>query len=188
MKKILLILGHTRLNSFCWALADNYEKWVKEWCWIIKRINLIEEQFDTNLITWINDKNIDDDVSSFQEDILRADHLVFVYPTRWYNMPAILKGFLDRTLLSWFAYKFNKTLLPQKLLKWRTAHIIVTADWPSIYYYLFGNPAIKVMKMTLWMCGIRVTRITKIFWLRKLSKEKKQGRLTKLMKYWKKLI
>jgi putative NADPH-quinone reductase len=27
-----------------------------------------------------------------------ADSVVFVYPTWWFNMPAILKGYLDRSL------------------------------------------------------------------------------------------
>jgi putative NADPH-quinone reductase len=32
-----------------------------------------------------------------RELILWAEHLVFVYPTWWGTMPALLKGFLDRT-------------------------------------------------------------------------------------------
>lgn len=33
------------------------------------------------------------------EDVLWCDALIFVYPTWWYGLPAMLKGWLDRVLL-----------------------------------------------------------------------------------------
>ncbi|GFE49782.1 NAD(P)H dehydrogenase (quinone) [Roseobacter cerasinus] len=33
------------------------------------------------------------------EDVLWCDTLIFVYPTWWYGLPAMLKGWLDRVLL-----------------------------------------------------------------------------------------
>ena len=33
------------------------------------------------------------------EDLQWADTLIFIYPTWWYGLPAILKGWLDRVLL-----------------------------------------------------------------------------------------
>lgn len=38
-------------------------------------------------------------VSSEVEDIRWCDTLIFVYPTWWYGLPAMLKGWLDRVLL-----------------------------------------------------------------------------------------
>lgn len=37
-------------------------------------------------------------------DILWCDTLIFVYPTWWYGLPAILKGWLDRVLLPGVAF------------------------------------------------------------------------------------
>lgn len=41
-------------------------------------------------------------------DIEWCDTLIFVYPTWWYGMPAILKGWLDRVLLPGMAFDLPK--------------------------------------------------------------------------------
>ncbi|WP_299917575.1 NAD(P)H-dependent oxidoreductase [uncultured Roseobacter sp.] len=38
-------------------------------------------------------------VAQAVEDVLWCDTLIFVYPTWWYGMPAMLKGWMDRVLL-----------------------------------------------------------------------------------------
>ena len=43
-------------------------------------------------------------VRSDCEDLLWCDALIFVYPTWWYGLPAILKGWLDRVLLPGVAF------------------------------------------------------------------------------------
>jgi NAD(P)H dehydrogenase (quinone) len=50
------------------------------------------------------------------EDIRWCDTLIFVYPTWWYGLPAILKGWLDRVLLPDVAFLMpdaaNRTIRP----------------------------------------------------------------------------
>ena len=41
------------------------------------------------------------------ERLLRAEGLVFVFPTWWYGMPAILKGYLDRVWLPGVAFEVD---------------------------------------------------------------------------------
>ena len=43
-------------------------------------------------------------VTREQEKLLRADALVVQFPLWWYGMPAILKGWFDRVLVSGFAF------------------------------------------------------------------------------------
>jgi len=45
------------------------------------------------------------DVREDIDDVLWCDTLIFIYPTWWYGMPAILKGWLDRVLLPGVAFK-----------------------------------------------------------------------------------
>ncbi len=49
-------------------------------------------------------------------DVRWADTLIFVYPTWWYGLPAMLKGWLDRVLLPDVAFVMpdatNKTIRP----------------------------------------------------------------------------
>jgi NAD(P)H dehydrogenase (quinone) len=59
-----------------------------------------------------NQTGVADDVS----DLRWADALIFVYPTWWYGLPAMLKGWLDRVLLPDVAFLMpndrHKTIRP----------------------------------------------------------------------------
>ena len=46
----------------------------------------------------------DADVAGHVAALSRADTLIFVYPTWWYGLPAVLKGWLDRVLLPGVAF------------------------------------------------------------------------------------
>ncbi|WP_125568392.1 NAD(P)H-dependent oxidoreductase [Companilactobacillus insicii] len=43
-------------------------------------------------------------VTKYQKMISTSDELVFIFPIWWHNPPAMLKGFLDKTMLAGFAY------------------------------------------------------------------------------------
>jgi putative NADPH-quinone reductase len=47
-------------------------------------------------------------VSDDCDDLLWADTLIFVYPTWWYGLPAMLKGWLDRALVPDVAFMLPK--------------------------------------------------------------------------------
>jgi NAD(P)H dehydrogenase (quinone) len=68
---------------------------------------------------WKGYLNCPDNVASVAEDVedIRwCDTLIFVYPTWWYGLPAMLKGWLDRALLPDVAFLMpdgkNKTIRP----------------------------------------------------------------------------
>lgn len=130
-------------------------------------------------------KEIDSQNQSFQEQIKKADFLLFIYPTWWQNLPAILKGFLDRVFTSDFGFVY-KNGLPVGLLKGKKAAAFTSSGGPSIYTRFFtGNSSLTVLlKHTLAFCGMN----TKGFLLGKARKvEKNQQELdriaTKILKY-----
>lgn len=43
-----------------------------------------------------------------QQAILDAQHVVFIFPTWWSSIPALLKGFVDRALLPEYAFRYRK--------------------------------------------------------------------------------
>jgi len=51
---------------------------------------------------------LEPDLVQMQQDILWANHLVFVYPNWWATFPALLKGFIDRVFVSGFAFKYRE--------------------------------------------------------------------------------
>jgi len=109
---------------------------------------------------------------------LWAQHLIFVYPTWWGGMPALLKGFIDRTFQSGFAFKYRSdSPFPDQLLKGRTAELLVTMDSPPWYYrFINGAPGHKQMKRTiLAFCGIKPVKVHSLGPVRGSSEAKRQA-------------
>lgn len=50
---------------------------------------------------------LDDLVATHVADIRSADLLVFVYPTWWAGLPAMLKGWVDRVMVPGVAFRFD---------------------------------------------------------------------------------
>ncbi|MBP6910312.1 NAD(P)H-dependent oxidoreductase [Patescibacteria group bacterium] len=70
----------------------------------------------------------DDKREAIHAKITRADELVFVFPLRWFDAPAIMKNWFDVNVSTGFAYRFKKdSLLPHRYLKGKSARIIFTA-------------------------------------------------------------
>lgn len=164
MKKILVIQGNPRTDSYCAALAEAYAAGARSAGASVQLLDLSALQFDPVLRAgYAGNIRLEDDLKSAQEMILDAEHLVFVYPVWWGTMPALLKGFLDRVLLPGFAFKYRKgSALWDRLLKGRTARLIVTMDSPVWYnrfvYMSAGHRAMKTA--VLEFCGIAPVRIS----------------------------
>jgi NAD(P)H dehydrogenase (quinone) len=75
------------------------------------------------------------DVLKAQELITWANHLVFVYPTWWAGLPALLRLFFEMVFSPGFAFKYHdrmgkKIVGWDKLLTGKSARIISTMDAP----------------------------------------------------------
>jgi putative NADPH-quinone reductase len=163
MTNILLIEGHPDSTSFNAALAGTYAEGARQAGATVERLQLSALSFDPVLRHGYQQvQALEPDLQRAQEKLLWAQHLVFSYPTWWGTPPALLKGFLDRTLLPGFAFKFDSDSTWQKLLKGRSARLLVTMDFPAWYYrWLFGAPGDKAMaKSTLGFCGVDPVRIS----------------------------
>ncbi|MGY5849357.1 NAD(P)H-dependent oxidoreductase [Salegentibacter sp. F14] len=161
--KVLIILGHPRKNSFSSALSDAFSDGAKEAGVQIKRLIIAEMSFEPNVIS-SSPKNqpFEKDIKDAQEMISWADHLVFVYPTWWGTVPAILKAFFDRVLTAGFAFdEIEGGTGYAKLLKGKTAQLITTMDTPLwIYKYIYRSPGHNAVGIaTLKFCGINPVRI-----------------------------
>lgn len=176
MKKILLILGHPAKDTFCGALAESYKKGAVKAGAEVAELNLADLEFDPVLHRGYRAiQELEPDLVCAQELIKWAEHLVFVYPTWWATMPALLKGFLDRTFLPGFAFKYRENSpFWDKYLTGRSARVITTMDAPAWYNFLvYGNAGQKAMKRaTLEFCGIKPVRVTTIGQVKNLKKER----------------
>ncbi len=162
---ILVINGHPDPESFCSALSHSYMEGAGEHAQI-RFIELNRIHFDPVLKFGYRQRTeLEKDLLEAQELIRWSDHLVFIYPTWWGSMPALLKGFIDRTFLPGFAFKYRKdSVFWDKLLTGKSAHLIVTTDTPTWYNKLIYKQAghIVMKRNILRFCGISPVRVTEI--------------------------
>ncbi len=176
-KKILVILGHPKSGSFCGALFNAFVAGAESNGSEVRKIRLGDLAFDPVLWRGYDEiQELEPDLVRSQEDILWAEHIVFVYPNWWGAMPSLLKGFVDRVFLPGFAFKYREgSQLWDKLLSARTAQLLVTMDTPPWYYrWIFRSPGHNQMKRTiLEFCGIKVNKITEFAVIKNSSQEKR---------------
>lgn len=182
--KVLVILAHPRVESLNGALAAAYAEAAAESA-EVRQLNLAELEFDLNLhVAYADNKAqpLEPGLQRAQADIRWADHLVFVYPSWWGTMPALLKGFIDRTFLPGFAFRYQQgKAIPDKLLKGKTARLMVTMDTPSWWnrfvYRAAGHNAMK--HAVLKFSGVSPVKLTEFAGVRGSSPAKRERWLQK---------
>jgi putative NADPH-quinone reductase len=164
MKNILIINGHPDKESFCFALAESYQKGVLLAGVNCTLVHLTDLHFNPILTYGYREKSaLEPDLLMMQQQINLADHLVLVYPNWWSTYPALLKGFIDRVFLPGFAFKYHdNSLLWDKLLVGKSARLIVTMDTPNWYYFFINkSPGHNSMKKgILQFSGILPVKIS----------------------------
>ena len=161
--KVLVICGHPRKESYCQALAQAYAEGAQAAGAEVRRLELADLHFDLHVrFPSPNQQPCEPDVQRARELITWAEHVVFVYPTWWGTMPALLKGFLDRVLVP--GYAFEETEDPavwNRLLEGRSGELLVTMDTPPLVYRLvYKQPGHQAMRRaTLGFCGIEPTLV-----------------------------
>lgn len=177
-KRILVILGHPADDSFCAALTEHYVAGAVEAKAEVKVLKLGELDFNPIFGGYKNRSGeLEPDLVKAQEAISWAEHLVFVYPIWWGAMPALLKGFIDRTFLPGFAFKYRKNSpLWDKLLAGRTARLLVTMDAPPWYFKWVNHMPnhFQMRKTILEFCGIKPVHISSFGAIKGSSERQKQ--------------
>jgi putative NADPH-quinone reductase len=104
-------------------------------------------------------------IGGAQQTIEWAEHLVIFFPLWLGDMPALLKGFFEQALRPGFALgKAAQGRLPKKLLKGRSARIVVTMGMPALFYRLYyrGHSVKSLKRNILEFCGIGPVRTSLI--------------------------
>jgi putative NADPH-quinone reductase len=175
MKKIVIINGHPKKDSFCNVLCNIYKIAANAAGNEAVLINLYELKFNLDLQNGFSKiDELEPDIVFAQEKIKWAQHLVIVHPVWWGSVPALLKGFFDKALLPGFAFKYHEnSVMWDKLLAGKTARIIYTADTPIwIYKYFYMAPSVNQVKnRTLEFCGINPVKVTAIGPIRRSTNE-----------------
>jgi NAD(P)H dehydrogenase (quinone) len=150
--RILLVQCHPSAESFGASLAETVRKALADSGHDLRVTDLYASCFDPVMLEpeWLryNDVALNRaPVESHVEDILWAEALVFVYPTWWFGLPAMLKGYLDRVWVPHVTFEIPTATSPMRP---RMQHIgrigVVTtcgASW--LVSKLMGEPGRKTI-------------------------------------------
>mgnify|MGYP000013953095 FL=1 len=161
-KRVLVLAANPKKDSFISYLAEAYANSAKK-KHDVQHLKLSDMEFNLDLSGGYSDGHSEErameaSLKSFQASLEWCDHLVIFTPVWWGSLPAKLKGLIDRSFLPGFAFQYEKgKLIPKKLLKGKTARIVLTMDTPPWYYFLIqGAPAIRQLKVaTLKFVGFK---------------------------------
>jgi len=185
--KVYILLGHPDSDSFNGQIFETYCNELTKIGHEIKVQRIGEMKFDP--ILWKGYKivqELEPDLKTTQENILWCDKWTIIYPIWWGSMPAILKGFFDRTLYSGFAYKYHKNdPFWDKLLKGRSADLITTCDAPKwwIWWQYRNSDLNSIKRATLEFCGFRPVRVKRIDRLRYKNESERNKILQDIKKF-----
>lgn len=130
----------------------------------IDLIDLHADGFDPvmsreELAAWRQKKTTDPLVANYQQRLMAADHIVFLFPIWWEAMPALTKGFLDKVFAKGIVYEEIKPGRPFKCLltNLQGVSLLTVMNTPDFFYrWIFGNPITKILfRGTFRKMGIR---------------------------------
>jgi putative NADPH-quinone reductase len=166
MANIFIWVGHPRETSLSHGMADAYEAGAREQGAVIRRMHLRDMSFDPDLEEGYHSrKDLEPCLNEWRENILWADHLCWVYPIWWGGMPAKMKGVIDRAFLPGFAMQYHDDkIFWDRLLKGRSADVLLTADSPAWYDGLTNARAAKnqVRRTVLGFAGIKPVKVLQV--------------------------
>jgi len=162
--RIALVQGHPDPGTprFCHALAAAYEAAALAAGHEVRRIDVARLEFPLlrTSADWESAPPCDA-IRRAQETLAWAEHLVIVFPLWLGDVPALLKGFFEQALRPGFAIgsaapgRFWK-----KLLKGRSARLIVTMGMPAFFYrvYYRAHSVRSLKRNVLEFCGVSPVR------------------------------
>jgi len=182
-KKVFILLGHPDTDSFNGTLASEYERGALEAGHEVRRMNIGDMQFDPILHHGYKTiQALEPDLKSFQENMRWGDHFVIFYPSWWSTMPALLKGLFDRVWLPGFAFHFTSDFSWKKLMKGRSARMIVTSDTiPLAQWLIFGDTTNELRKGILWFAGFSPIRLKQFGYLKHFGSTGRRERIKRVV-------
>lgn len=136
MKSVLIIYAHPDENSFNAAIRNTVVLKLEKDGTDYTIIDLYKESYNPVLSTEEMKGKIAEQSKWHQHLIATAADIVFIFPVWWFRAPAILEGFIDKTFVPKFAYRFKpiigKFALPVPLLKDKRVTVLVTHGAPAL--------------------------------------------------------
>ncbi|MCD8131404.1 MAG: NAD(P)H-dependent oxidoreductase [Lachnospiraceae bacterium] len=144
--KTTIIYAHPWEDSFNNAVLKEAEKAAGDY----KLIDLYADGFNPvmskeELAVYSRGKFLDPLVAKYNRILDDTDRIIFIFPIWWYDMPAILRGFLDKVMLEGSAYTTGAAgLIPVRDIS--QTYIFTTSSTPTdVLMDTFGDPVHNAM-------------------------------------------
>jgi len=169
--KVLVVLAHPNPDSFSHAIVDRVVSTLANREHSVSVIDLYGLDYSPALTRAelaaypTSEPAIDPMVIEHTRLIQECSTIVFVYPTWWSSMPAILKGWIDRTMLPGIAFSVDPQTLklqPGLTNVWRLIGI-TTFGGPRLASLVVRDNGSKIVTRSLRAICHRRCRTT---WLR----------------------
>ena len=148
--RVLLIYCHPRSDSYSAALRDATTAALTAAGHTVELRDLYTEGFGAVLSAeeraryhteGANEAGVEDHVAALR----RAEALVLVYPTWWYGMPALLKGWFDRVWSPGVAFRLGAGAIEPLLTNIKRIGVVTTYGSPSWLLWYIGWPDRKLI-------------------------------------------
>ncbi|GJE25608.1 NAD(P)H-dependent oxidoreductase [Methylobacterium organophilum] len=144
--RVLLVYCHPRPDSYCGALRAAATAALARAGHAVETIDLYADNFDPRLSapergTYFDEDRERPDLALHIAALRRAEMLVLVYPTWWFGLPAMLKGWIDRVWLPGIAFSLGGArVLQPRLTHLRRIVVVTTYGSPRWLLWLVGWP------------------------------------------------
>lgn len=152
MAKIAIVVGNSLTGSYSEALGQAYLRGAESGGHQGKLFVLADMEFDAILREGYRRLQVlEPDLAAAREAFLACDHVVFVFPLWLGDMPAIMKGFLERLVQpDLLAIQKSGGKASWKVFKGKSARVIMTMGMPGWFYrWYFGAHALKLLKRNI---------------------------------------
>jgi len=164
MKKILVVYCHPWNQSFNHAVLEKTIKNLQLNGFGYKVIDLYADHFnpiydEEEMRLFHYGKTHDPLVTEYLNDLKNANGLIFITPVWWNDLPAMLKGFIDKVMKEGpgLSHVVTKTGIKGLLTNLSSAYVLTTSTSPTFYLKLFCGNAIEriFVKSTLKQIGVK---------------------------------
>jgi NAD(P)H dehydrogenase (quinone) len=165
---VLLVLAHPCGDSYTHACADAATRGLSRAGHTVDAIDLYAQGFraemslDERLAYESDDPILDPMVRDHASRVLQADAIVFVYPTWWSGLPAVLKGWLERVMVPGVGFTLDESTRKVRpgLARVRRIVGISTYGSPWAYVKLTNDNGRRIITRALRMSSGWRTRTT----------------------------
>lgn len=168
MNTLVLVVAHPDSGSFNHALADAASSAAVEAGAEVRLHDLYADGFDPRMpASEVGTTLFADALTArYAADVLAADAFVVVHPVWFFQLPAIVKGWVDRVLREGVVYRVGGGGETESLLRARAALVLNTANSPAGVEAGLGDPVERFWREVVFGFGgvedVRRARFAKV--------------------------